>query len=154
MAAHLLGTFADQPRVGTIEGLDPETYLVRQRDGFVDCRGRGMLEIDDDTTWGHEVRIITQTHNPLPGQRGDVQDRPVRVRKGAFIGAFALLYNCEIGAGAIVACGTVVRSMVVPPGVMVEGNPARIIKRLDAAAGCWVTLRNPQTWNRIGKFWT
>lgn len=153
MSAHLLGTFADQPGVTTIEGLDPELYLVRQRDCFVDCRGVGMLTIADASTWGHEVKIITLTHDPRPGQRGGVTPRPVTVKRGAFLGAFSLLYNCEVGEDAIVACGTVVRSMIVPARVIVAGNPAAIIARWEAAEERFVTLAHPLHWKPLSKMW-
>lgn len=153
MSAHLLGTFADQPGVTTIEGLDPELYLVRQRDCFVDCRGPKMLTIADASTWGHEVKIITLSHDPRPGRRGAVTPRPVTVRRGAFIGAFATLFNCEIGEDAIVATGTVVRSQDVPARVIVAGNPAAIVALWNADADRFARLAEPILWNPVTRTW-
>jgi serine O-acetyltransferase len=53
--------------------------------------------------------------------------RHPKVRRGATIGAQAtILGNIEIGAGAMVAAGSVVRRPV-PPGMIVAGVPARTI---------------------------
>ena len=51
-----------------------------------------------------------------------------RVRRGARIGANAtLLPGLEIGEDALVAAGSVV-TRDVPPGVVVAGNPARVVR--------------------------
>ena len=112
-----------------------------------------MLTIADASTWGHEVKIITLTHDPRPGQRGGVTPRPVTVHRGAFLGAFSLLYNCEIGEDAIVACGTVVRSCLVPPRVIVAGNPAAIVARWHSGAQRFVPEDVPIPWNPATKRW-
>jgi len=49
------------------------------------------------------------------------------VQKGAWIGSRAILYNCTIEEGAIVAAGAVVKSMRVPAHTVVDGNPAQPI---------------------------
>jgi len=55
----------------------------------------------------------------------------VIVKNHAWIGSGALLYNCVIGEGAVVAIGSVVRSCEVAPRVIVAGNPAKVIARWD-----------------------
>jgi acetyltransferase-like isoleucine patch superfamily enzyme len=96
---------------------------------ILDCRG--PIEIDANTTWGFGVRVLTESHdiNGGPGVVGKVISRGVYVENGAWIGSYALLVGCRIGAGAIVAAGTVVRCQDVAPGLMVAGNPARVIAR-------------------------
>lgn len=96
-----------------------------------------MLQIHGEANIGWEVKLIVQTHNVMPGMFGDVQPRPIKIDKKAFICAFAILYNCEIGEGAIVAAGSVVRSQKVPPWTMVAGNPAKIIKVFNHTSGKW-----------------
>jgi len=57
--------------------------------------------------------------------------RPVRIGRNSWIGFGAcVLPGVTIGEGSIVAARAVVRSDV-PPYVVVAGNPARIVRRLD-----------------------
>jgi acetyltransferase-like isoleucine patch superfamily enzyme len=57
------------------------------------------------------------------------------VKKGASIGSGAtILSNVTIGERAIVGAGSVV-TRDVPPDVIVVGNPARVLRRVDATAG-------------------
>ena len=56
---------------------------------------------------------------------------PTRICRGASIGSSAtILCGITIGEGAVVGAGSVV-TRDVPPGVVVAGNPARILKRLN-----------------------
>lgn len=105
----------------------PEFYFL-QRGCFIDARG--PLEIAEDTTWGFCVKVLTQSHNLIDGEIGEVIERPVVVKSGAWVCSYALLYNCIIGKNAIVGAGAVVKSCEVAPGVRVEGNPARVVARL------------------------
>lgn len=94
---------------------------------------RGTLKIDSGSKWGFGVRVITLSHSNDKGTSGPnwatTVDRPVTVDAGAWIGSYAILYNCHIGARAVVALGSVVRSQNVAPDTMVAGNPARVIAR-------------------------
>jgi len=107
----------------------PLSYYLTRRI-FLDCRG--PLEIHPETEWGWWVMVLTESHDisNWNGKIGKATLKPVIVNKGAWICSRALLYNCVIGEGAIVAAGAVVRSMTVPPWVIVEGNPARITRLL------------------------
>jgi acetyltransferase-like isoleucine patch superfamily enzyme len=61
-----------------------------------------------------------------------VNRAPVRIRKGAWVGARSIiLKGVEIGEGAVVGMGSVVTKDV-PPYCVVGGNPARVIKELGA----------------------
>lgn len=100
---------------------------------------RGPLTIHPESRWGYFVTVITKSHHRGPGDDipdGALVDRPVIVDREAWICSSAILYNCIIGEGAIVAVGAVVRSQEVKPYVMVAGNPARVIAR--NVAGTWV----------------
>lgn len=102
----------------------PVEYYT-DRDIELDCRGQ--LHVSPASNWGVRVMVITASHDP--DNFSEVVYRPVIVKDGAWICSGALLYNCVIGEGAIVAAGCVVRSRDVPDHTMVEGNPARIIAR-------------------------
>lgn len=111
-------------------GHPPEYYVDRQ----IQIDGRGEVHISPLSNWGVGIMVITASHDP--DNFGEVVYRPVVVKDHAWICSRALLYNCIIGEGAIVAAGTVVRSRDVPDWVMVEGNPARIIAWF--ANGHWI----------------
>jgi acetyltransferase-like isoleucine patch superfamily enzyme len=105
---------------------------------------RGTLRIHPKAEFAEEVTIITWSHDISPGYihfgegASDVVDRPVIVDEYAFICNRAMLYNCHVKHHGIVACGAVVRNMVVEPYTIVEGNPARVIKKF--VNGKWVKV--------------
>jgi len=104
-----------------------------QRHTWLDCRG--TLRIDAQSHWGFYVRVITTSHEIQDGVNatgmgiGIIVDRPVVVERDVWIGSSALLYNCIIHEGAVVAVGSVVSSCEVAPRVIVAGNPARVVAR-------------------------
>jgi len=102
-------------------GHSPDYYADRQ----IQFDGRGEVHISPLSNWGVGIMVITASHDP--NDFGKVVYRPVIVKDHAWICSGAILYNCVIGEGAIVAAGTVVRSRDVPDWTMVEGNPARAI---------------------------
>ena len=58
--------------------------------------------------------------------------RPVRIGRNAWVGfGVCILPGVTVGDGSIVAARSVVGSDV-PPGVVVAGNPARIVRKLSA----------------------
>ncbi|MBI5303617.1 MAG: hypothetical protein HY868_15890 [Chloroflexi bacterium] len=64
-------------------------------------------------------------------RRGDVlpQSTPVRIERGAWIGARAIiLKGVTIGEGAVVGAGAVVTHSV-PPRSLAVGNPAQIVRQ-------------------------
>jgi heptaprenylglycerol acetyltransferase len=67
---------------------------------------------------------------------GDIDDRvSVRIEDDAFIGPGAMIMpNVTIGAGAVVAAGSVVTRSVAPL-TMVQGNPAKPIARCGVPLG-------------------
>jgi acetyltransferase-like isoleucine patch superfamily enzyme len=99
------------------------------------------IEISESSNWGFFNAVITASHNPTPGHFGEVLFRPVIVHDRAWITTSCILYNCEIGEGAVLAAGSVVRSRDVPAWTMVEGNPAKIIGRYDHEANSFCQAR-------------
>lgn len=82
-----------------------------------------------------ENNVFVGAHVAFATAPGATQ-RPVVVKAGAWIGANASIVaaGIVIGAKAIVRPGAVVMRSV-PPGAIVEGNPANIIGYVDAAKG-------------------
>jgi len=128
---HILGNCFKQNKIGL-----PEDYFLG-RDAFLDVRAPGMIEIDASVNFGWEVKFVVQSHDMSEGMFNNVVSRPIKISKGAYIGSFAILYNCEIGEGAVVAIGSVVRSQNILPWTMAEGNPARPIKKYNHATRKW-----------------
>lgn len=127
----ILGKFKEQK----IE--HPESYFLG-RGIFLDCRGK--LEISKKSSWGWEVMVLTTSHLHN-GKLGRVFLRRVTVGPYAWICSRAILYNCQIGRGAIVAAGAVVRNEDVPDFTMVAGNPARVVATFDQETKRWNALR-------------
>lgn len=86
------------------------------------------VRIEDDVFIGPAVAF---TNDPFPRSRQWLEKHPLTtVRRGASIGANAtLLPGITIGARAMVGAGAVVTDDV-PPGAVVIGNPARVIRQL------------------------
>jgi acetyltransferase-like isoleucine patch superfamily enzyme len=121
-----------------------------------DCiLGRGSL-IENDTTVGRGTRIqadayvtaystleedvfiapcVVTTNDNFMGRtekRKELMKGPT-VRRGARIGGGAILCpGIEVGAEAFVGAGAVVTKDV-PPGVVVVGSPARVLRDVDPA---------------------
>jgi acetyltransferase-like isoleucine patch superfamily enzyme len=65
----------------------------------------------------------------------DLGARPVRIEDDAWIGcSVVILAGVTVGKGAVVGAGSVVISDV-PPGVLVAGNPARVVRDLRPGEG-------------------
>ncbi len=100
----------------------------------------GSICVEDWAFFGHEVKLLTGTHDPAKfGRERQMaippKGRDIVVKSGAWIGTGAIILGpCTIGEHAVVAAGSVVRKDV-PPFAIVGGTPAKIIKMLDGAPG-------------------
>ena len=98
--------------------------------GITLCAAK-RIEIGEGTILGACAMVIdTDFHLPAPGWKwGDNASetaRPVKIGRGCFIGARAIvLKGVTIGDGAVVGAGAVVSSDV-PAGHLATGNPATI----------------------------
>jgi acetyltransferase-like isoleucine patch superfamily enzyme len=95
------------------------------------CEG---VTIEDEVFIGHGVVFINDkdphatTSGGAPQTEADWQVVPTRVCRRASIGsAAAILAGVTIGEGALVGAGAVV-TRDVPPGAVVAGNPARVLR--------------------------
>lgn len=93
---------------------------------------QGGIEIEDDVMFGPNVCLVTSNHPLDPADRRTVVSTPIRICRNAWIGAGAtVLPGITIGENSVVAAAAVVTHDV-PPNTVVAGNPARILKRIDA----------------------
>lgn len=90
------------------------------------------IEIGARCDIGPFVRILTGSHEMGDGQRraGPGTAKPVSIDDGCWIGASStILGGVRIGAGSVVAAGSIVTTDV-PPGTLVGGVPAKVKKTL------------------------
>ncbi len=98
------------------------------------CEG---VTIEDNVFIGHGVMFINDSYPRATAADGNLQteadwkvERTV-VKKGSSIGSGAtILSNVSIGENAIVGAGSVVTKDV-PPGSIVVGNPAKVLRHID-----------------------
>jgi acetyltransferase-like isoleucine patch superfamily enzyme len=97
------------------------------------CEG---VTIEDEVFVGHGVVFINDkdpraTADGRPQTEADWQVVTTRVCRGASIGSGAvILAGVTVGAGALVGAGAVV-TRDVPPGAVVVGNPARVLRKRE-----------------------
>jgi maltose O-acetyltransferase len=87
------------------------------------------LKIEDGVYLGHDVLVLTQSHELGPSERraGLLQSRAVHIGRGSWIGArVCILPGVKIGQGVVVAAGSIV-TRDVPSDSTVAGVPARAV---------------------------
>ena len=120
---------AEQGRLYRHLAVGDDCYLGR--DLLLDLQDR--IVIEDRVTLSLRVAIFTHTdmgNSPLGERLFPATQAPVIIRRGAYVGAGALLLQgVEIGECAVVAAGAVV-SRSVPAYTIVAGVPARPVRTL------------------------
>jgi acetyltransferase-like isoleucine patch superfamily enzyme len=120
-----IGTFVEiqkGARIGNRCKISSHTFI---------CEG---VTLEDEVFIGHNVTFINDRHPRATNGAGELQTEadwvciPTVVRRGASIGSGAvMLCGVTIGENATIGAGSVV-TRDVPPGAVVAGNPARVIK--------------------------
>lgn len=98
---------------------------------------RKRVEIGNYVNVGGNVRIFDHDFHPLnwqarrpPQKSAEVRVKPVVIEDDCFIGTNAIiLKGSHIGARSIVAAGSVVFGLDIPPDSLVKGNPAIVVPR-------------------------
>lgn len=104
------------------------------------------VTIEDEVFVGPNVTFTDDLHPPCPSYDRCVQG--ALVRRGASIGGNStILPGVVIGARSLVAAGSVVVHDV-PEGVVVVGNPARVIRRIDELECRSGQQEHPYAWRR------
>lgn len=100
--------------------------------------------IESDVFVGPNV-VFTDDPHPMCPRYRECKGGAV-VRRHASLGAnVTVLPGIEIGEGSLVGAGSVLTSSV-PAGVVVAGNPARVVKRVDELV-CWPGFfERPYAW--------
>ena len=97
---------------------------------ILDC---ATVTIGSDVLLGPAVQIYTATH-PLDWRTRRTwkeSARPITIGSDIWIGGGAILLpGVTVGDRSVIAAGSVVTKSV-PPGVVVAGNPARVIREVE-----------------------
>ncbi|WP_255581929.1 sugar O-acetyltransferase [Cupriavidus sp. AU9028] len=92
------------------------------------------ITIGADVQIGPNVQLLTPTHpvDPAPRQQKWEAAEPIVIGDNVWLGGGVIvLPGVTIGANSVIGAGAVV-TRDIPPNVIAVGNPARVMRRLDA----------------------
>jgi maltose O-acetyltransferase len=92
------------------------------------------ITIGDDVQIGPHVQLLTPTHPVDPGLRRARWEaaKPITIGDNVWLGGGVIVCpGVSIGANSVVGAGAVI-TRDIPTNVVAVGNPARVIKHLDA----------------------
>ncbi|MCU7722972.1 sugar O-acetyltransferase [Actinoplanes sp. KI2] len=95
------------------------------------------ITIGDDVQIGTNVQLLTPTHPVDPSLRRQKWEaaKPITIGDNVWLGSGAIvLPGVTIGENTVVGAGAVV-TRDLPPNVVAVGNPARILRTIEPAAG-------------------
>jgi len=130
----------DESKIGTFVEIQKGAKIGRRvkvsSHTFI-CEG---VTVEDQVFIGHGVTFTNDLYPRATAPSGHLMTDadwtvvPTVVRRGASIGSGAtILCGIEIGEGAIVGAGSVVTKDV-PAGMVVAGNPARVLRPIERQA--------------------
>jgi len=132
-------TIGDNSKIGTFVEIQKNAVIgknVKISSHTFICEG---VEIEDNVFVGHNVSFINDKYPRSANADGTLQTEAdwkvvkTLVKRGASIGTSAtILCGVTIGENAIVGAGSVVTKDV-PDNAVVAGNPARLMRKLEAA---------------------
>src|SRR5271155_1723740 len=100
-------------------------------DVILDTSRPDLITIEDDCAISMRAMVIAHFK----------ESKGVKIERGAFIGPGAIvLPNLVVGQGAVVKAGSVV-SQSIPPGTIVQGNPAVPVARCEIPLWQDISLR-------------
>jgi maltose O-acetyltransferase len=92
------------------------------------------VTIGDDVQIGPNVQLLTAMHPVAAGPRRDKWEaaRPIAIGHNVWLGGGAIILpGVTVGDDTVVGAGAVV-TRDLPPGVVAVGNPARVIRAVEA----------------------
>ncbi len=98
----------------------------------------GEIRIEDHVSLGHNVCLLTGTHDPaLRGHDRQwtwpKEGRDITIKRGAWLASnVTVIGPAVIGENSVIAAGSLVNKDI-PDNVVAAGTPARVIKKLDYA---------------------
>jgi UDP-2-acetamido-3-amino-2,3-dideoxy-glucuronate N-acetyltransferase len=127
----------DESKIGTFVEIQKGVKIGRRvkvsSHAFI-CEG---VTVEDEVLIGHGVMFINDKYPRATTAGGELQTEadwqciPTLVKRGASIGSNAtVLCGVTIGERAMVGAGSVVTHDV-PDGVVVAGNPARVLRSVE-----------------------
>ncbi|MDB6032191.1 MAG: sugar O-acetyltransferase [Verrucomicrobiales bacterium] len=101
--------------------------------GIIFNTNSGSIFVGNKVVFGHDVMVLTGKHefDGVSFKKHLPDKNDIHLGDGCWIASGAIILGgVSVGAGSLVCAGAVVTKDV-PPGVMVAGIPAKVIKQLN-----------------------